>query len=137
MKKITPKYGSTVKNLTLTFLPQFFLGVHIYVEGPTFHRGTSKLTVTVTITVTGVPRTFQTLSSKRVLCRRWIGLGLFHQTYQLAVSILQMVQCCNRLDNSQPDNSQQDTFVEMRFEFFLEVNDASQKVLFPSKNVKL
>ena len=63
MKKITPKYGSTVKNLILTFLPQFFLGVSIYVEGPTFHRGTSKVTVTVTITVTvtvtRVPRTFQ------------------------------------------------------------------------------
>ena len=62
-KNIHPKYGSTVKNLTLTFLPQIFLGVSIYVEGPTFHRGTSKVTVTVTITVTvtvtRVPRTFQ------------------------------------------------------------------------------
>ena len=58
--------GSTVKNLTLTFLPQIFLGVHIYVEGPTFHQGTSKLTVTVTITVTvtvtGVRWTFQELT---------------------------------------------------------------------------
>ena len=49
---MTQKYGSTVKNLTLTFLPQIFLGVSIYVEGPTFHLGTSKVTVTVTITVT-------------------------------------------------------------------------------------
>ena len=49
---MTQKYGSTVKNLTLTFLPAIFLGVPIYVEGPTFHRGTSKLTVTVTIPVT-------------------------------------------------------------------------------------
>ena len=60
---MTQKYGSTVKNLTLTFLYQIFLGVSIYVEGPTFHRETSKLTVTVTITVTvtvtRVPRTFQ------------------------------------------------------------------------------
>ena len=66
VKKITPKYGSTVKNLTLTFLPQIFLGVPIYMEGPTFHRGTSKLTVTVTITVTvtvtGVRWTFQELT---------------------------------------------------------------------------
>ena len=63
-KKIHPKYGSTVKNLTLTFLPQIFLGVSIYVEGPTFHRRTSKLTVTVTITVTvtGVRWTFQELT---------------------------------------------------------------------------
>ena len=62
---MTQKYGSTVKNLTFTFLPAIFLGVPIYVEGPTFHRGTSKLTVTVTITVTvtvtGVRWTFQEL----------------------------------------------------------------------------
>ena len=60
---MTQKYGSTVKNLTLTFLPAIFLGVPIYVEGPTFHRGTSKLIVTVTITVavTGVKKI---LSSK-------------------------------------------------------------------------
>ena len=63
---MTQKYGATVKNLTLTFLPAIFLGVPIYVEGPTFHRGTSKLTVTVTITVTvtvtGVRWTFQELT---------------------------------------------------------------------------
>ena len=42
-----------LENFILTFLPPIFLGVSIYVEGPTFHQGTSKLTVTVT--VTGVP----------------------------------------------------------------------------------
>ena len=70
---MTQKYGSTVKNLTLTFLPQIFLGVSIYVEGPTFHRGTSKVTVTVTITVTvtvtRVPRTFQEWAKiRKIIC---------------------------------------------------------------------
>ena len=56
------KYGSTVKNLTLTFLLQFFLVFPIYVERPPLEWWTSKLivtvTLTVTVTVTGIPLTF-------------------------------------------------------------------------------
>ena len=72
-KEGPPTYAILSQNLVLSRFTRFMNGHHrastkviLLWEGPTFHRGTSKLTVTVTITVTvivtGVRWTFQELT---------------------------------------------------------------------------